>query len=208
MIFDKVFLIGFNKTATRTITKFFKINGYKTQHDSKNWDLENYDFFSDLMFPCDFKNIYSKYPNSIFILNTRNLYDWIKSRCKHCIYYKRNWGYPLTFETCENWIDMRTNYYYEILNFFIDKNEKLILLNIDKKNWEYFLLEIFNLDKIFENYYLGKLNDDNYCIEIEQINKIILGVFEKKKLNINDKIYLIEYINDSNEYLKLYINNF
>lgn len=208
MEFTKIFFIGFNKTASRTITKLFKINGYKTQHNSMNWDLDNYECFSDLMYPIDFKNLYFKFPNCIFILNTRNLFDWIKSRCKHCIFYKRNWGYPLTIDLCEEWIDMRDNYYEDILNFFADKVDKLILLNIDNDNWINYLADTFKLKKIYYDLNIGKLNDDEYLEELCKCKYIINCVFEKKKISIKKKIYLIEHKENCDIYLKLYKNNF
>jgi hypothetical protein len=105
-----VFVIGFNKTATKSIAYFFSHNGMPAVH----WDrnrlvnrmLENLDegrkifdgydadyrVFTDLIYMGDDQRIegnqfYAEmdrdYPNSFFILNTRDTEDWIASRMKH-----------------------------------------------------------------------------------------------------------------------------
>lgn len=105
-----VFLIGFNKTATRAFSHFFSANGFPSVHWDKNrlvkTMLENLDsgrkifhgydqsfrFFSDLIyFTSDqrvegnafFRRMDSDYPGSLFILNNRATKDWLVSRQKH-----------------------------------------------------------------------------------------------------------------------------
>lgn len=108
----KVFFIGFNKTATTSFDYLFKHSGYRTYHslDSKGFSLaatmhSNYkngkrmlvgiddaDCYSDLTFSSYqryieaneyFKELDNEYPNSYFILQTRNMDDWIESRLNH-----------------------------------------------------------------------------------------------------------------------------
>jgi hypothetical protein len=105
-----VFLIGFNKTATRAFTTFFEENGMPSIH----WDedrlaqamlsnvsegrkvLDGYDskfkFFSDFTTFTEsqriegnafFREMDRDYPGSFFILNNRNTSDWIRSRENH-----------------------------------------------------------------------------------------------------------------------------
>jgi hypothetical protein len=106
----RVFLIGFNKTATRAFAAFFENNGMPSVH----WDnnklvqkmlanlaqgrkvLEGYDldykFYSDFILMTDservegnsfFREMDNDYPGSYFILNNRNTADWILSRERH-----------------------------------------------------------------------------------------------------------------------------
>ncbi len=105
----KIFQIGFNRCGTRTIYKYFAANRVRSVH----WDngrlarriflnlangddllagYSSFDVFTDMecldgthhfeaykLFPY----FAAQYPDAIFILNTRDREDWIKSRLKH-----------------------------------------------------------------------------------------------------------------------------
>ena len=65
---NKIFCIGFNKTATTAIHKFFKRNNLKSFHNSK-WSDENlnkYRCFSDNGDLHDFEELDKKYPDRLF----------------------------------------------------------------------------------------------------------------------------------------------
>ena len=104
---DKVFCIGLNKTGTTSLHRALTILGYNSVH-AKTKDginikttikqnfrqgndiltsLEKYDAFSDWDLDDSshliFKEFYNQYPNSKFILNTRNMDSWLDSREKH-----------------------------------------------------------------------------------------------------------------------------
>lgn len=111
-----VFIIGFNKTATTTLHRFFHKNGYPSVH----WDnnrlaatmIENclhdrriltgydkrYRVFSDMIahtlrirFEANslFRILDTDYPGAYFIHNTRNMEEWLASRWnKPCGKYK------------------------------------------------------------------------------------------------------------------------
>lgn len=105
-----VFIIGFNKTATRALHHLFLDHGVPSVH----WDqnrlvrgmlnnlsksrkiLAGYDnrfrVFSDFILSEDgmlvegnqfFMRLYNDYPNSYFILNTRDTASWLTSRSNH-----------------------------------------------------------------------------------------------------------------------------
>jgi hypothetical protein len=105
-----VFIIGFNKCGTRTLSHFFSENGFPTIH----WDngnlartmmanaaaglptLQTYDHsfrvFADLTFfntrvsieaNTLFPTLDRDYPRSFFIYNTRPIDNWIASRMAH-----------------------------------------------------------------------------------------------------------------------------
>lgn len=114
--YDKVFVIGFNKTATCSIDALFKYNGWKTQHDDGRWNTDDFEVFSD-QHPDktnhhDFKSLSSNYPNALFLLNVRELSKWAISRCGHIIFHKAlqrigqtpaknqgpSWAYPSLVE--------------------------------------------------------------------------------------------------------------
>jgi hypothetical protein len=101
-----VFLIGFNKTATRSFHDFFVKNGFPAVHWDRNrlvermldnqqkglrllTGYENFRVFSDFTLITDeeyfegnsmFRQLYRDYPSGYFILNNRPTEDWIKSR--------------------------------------------------------------------------------------------------------------------------------
>lgn len=108
----KVFVIGFNKTATTTIHDFFVANGYKSAH----WKVDRFtylakvmvsnamsyrpilsgisrfDVYSDMNYVEDdlvleanylFREIYDQHPEAYFLLNTRDMDAWIRSRSEH-----------------------------------------------------------------------------------------------------------------------------
>lgn len=105
----RIFQIGFNKCATVSLTKFLISNGLVAHHWDKGEiarkfyerkgldqdpfaDFPDVDAFLDMNFLTkdvfweagkDFQYIHRFYPNSYFILNTRNCADWLISRSKH-----------------------------------------------------------------------------------------------------------------------------
>ena len=113
MKYNKIFVIGFNKTASSTFHHLFEKLGYKSQH-YRRWDLNNYDCFSDNGELQNLETLYT-FPNSFFILNTRNLNDWLFSRAKHSIHYrvvdwdKDIWGFPPSCDLYIRWIKERKN---------------------------------------------------------------------------------------------------
>jgi sugar O-acyltransferase (sialic acid O-acetyltransferase NeuD family) len=98
----KIFCIGFNKTATTSLSSFFRKNGffvapetpfellldsylennYKNITNFLDANFPTYDFFQDVPFslPHFYKHLYEKYPDSKFILTVRdNEDDWYQS---------------------------------------------------------------------------------------------------------------------------------
>lgn len=106
----KIFQIGFNKCGTLSIHDFLVENGIRSVHYLKG-DLANtifdnhknavdllsgldeFDAFSDMESLTSeafqyvandlFKELHQAYPEAIFILNTRNVENWIHSRLRH-----------------------------------------------------------------------------------------------------------------------------
>jgi hypothetical protein len=104
-----VFQIGFNKCGTRAIHRFFELNGFPAVH----WDRGNlarvmfrnltngeslikgygqFDAFSDMEFVTRefafegyklFPRLADEFPDALFVLNTRDREDWVRSRLDH-----------------------------------------------------------------------------------------------------------------------------
>jgi len=115
--YKKIFIIGFNKSGTKTLHNFFNQNGFHSIH----WDygklatkmlqncIENkkifngydnkYQVFSDMIFLNEnihfegnffFKKMDRDYPGSYFIYNHRPIDNWIDSRLNHGQNSKKN----------------------------------------------------------------------------------------------------------------------
>lgn len=108
---SKVFFLGFNKTATTAFHKLFESSGYASYHHlvkGKNLahimdaNLKNQKpilhnisgavAYSDISYykknQCIegnqwYAELYQEYPDSFFILQTRNIEEWIESRSRH-----------------------------------------------------------------------------------------------------------------------------
>ena len=205
---NKIFVIGFNKTATTTFHNIFLKNNLKSQHSNK-WNLQKFDCFSDNIEMNDnFKILYNKYPDADFILNTRTLKKWIISRFKHGNAiaiknkkFKKNWAWPPTEELVKKWIIERETYYSDVLNFFKDKPNKLLIINIDQPNWEEFLYSHFNFQ-------IKNIDPQNIRQNTDKINymiNIIGKTFKKLKYtqNMKNRILLL----NNHNYLHIYKNN-
>ncbi|MGH1356791.1 MAG: sulfotransferase [Thalassovita sp.] len=105
----KVFQVGFNKCATRTMAQFFEDNGYPAAHylsgrlarnirnckTAGTKPLERWDdrvLFTDMetvtwdeLYEAykDFAYLDQWYPDAYFILNTRRVEQWLLSRLRH-----------------------------------------------------------------------------------------------------------------------------
>lgn len=212
--FEKIFIIGYNKTATCSLDALFFENGWNTQHQDGNWKIDEKEVFSDQHADntnfFNFKQLSQDYPNALFILNLRKLDDWIMSRCGHVIFNnalitiidgnkptKESWAYPslediygdkrslklndkikekyfnYIKEKIKFWVDERESYYTDILEFFKDRRQQLLIIDI-YKDWKPFVA-----DHTMED-----------CEEIPT-NRMLAsdrGAFKEiKSLNISDK---------------------
>ena len=108
---NKVFFLGFNKTATCALHELFLNNDYTSMHERdsdknltktmhENWSnnnnildtIDQYNVYSDMNY-CDdkmflegnefYQELDEQYPNSYFILQFRDVKSWIKSRSNH-----------------------------------------------------------------------------------------------------------------------------
>lgn len=107
----KIFIIGFNKTGTTTLHKFFRANRLRSAHFragkkiiaaemSRNVSRERnvlkgiagYTVYSDLNLLTDdcwleansyFREMHAAYPDSYFIFNDREVDNWLRSRMNH-----------------------------------------------------------------------------------------------------------------------------
>jgi hypothetical protein len=214
---NKIFVIGFNKTATTTLHKLFEINSLRSTHNNI-WDINKYDCFSDSNKEIFyFQKLYELYPESIFILNTRSLRNWIKSRIYHNYLVVRKPKVPLHVKQirhnmlnnldikCPEFILIRKQHYDNILDFFKDKKKQLIIVDIEKSNFIEFICDKLN----FKNNNINAKNvtkkekiNDNFKLKTEQILDEIFN-----KLNYNAIKQHECFDKQQLELVKLYENN-
>lgn len=156
----KIFVIGFNKTATTSIDAFFRACGLRTFHwqeggvnlasqiklnlsESKGvlTTLEDFEVYSDFTYVTAdeviegnkfFRELHSEYPDAYFILNRRKDQDWILSRLRHPNFIERySKALGLNIQqTLDYWIELKQSRELEIVNYFVG-NPKFLDFNID-----------------------------------------------------------------------------
>lgn len=145
----KIFVIGMNKCGTTSLFKLFKDSGLRAIHTTENvLKIANkYDAFSDGRHN-EFFRYYEAYPDSVFILNTRNLKNWLVSRYKHAkrknFQNNNYWCWPPSLERTQQWADSRNLHHKKVLEFFSNKPDKLIIVDIEKSGWEEFVFEFIS----------------------------------------------------------------
>lgn len=163
----KIFQIGFNKCGTLSLFNLFERNNIKSLHwDNGNiaetilFNLKNsnkclkgyeeYTFFSDLntMQVCgsfsnqtelfkEYKIFDLQYPGSKFILNIRDMDDWIISRLNHytelgtLVNVKKKYNITQA-ELCVLWKIDWMNHIVDVKKYFANRKEDLLIFDIGK----------------------------------------------------------------------------
>ena len=160
--------VGFNKCGTQSLVAFFWDNKIKCMHHGVNGILavninDNFVNHRPLIGPeyaeytgfFDMENIYAdppiyipqtlfvefdkQYPNSKFILNTRDREAWIKSRLKHVdITNNRKYSdvlcekYQINLEQLQaRWRKEWDEHHRAVLDYFKDRPHDLLVYNLD-----------------------------------------------------------------------------
>ncbi len=156
----KVIQIGFNRCGSRTIYHYFLKNNLPAMHWMEGvvgkkmkinlamglppfQGFDEYILYSDLMGPVNkpifeghlyFRDIYESYPDSLFILNTRNIESWLKSRQKYAnfiVRYQRFYDLKTDQEVEEFWRAQWHLQHERVQAFFRDRPGQLLTLDID-----------------------------------------------------------------------------
>lgn len=157
----KIFGIGLSKTGTTSLARALEILGYKTRDyigvtryiagDLSSIDpreLDANDAFTDTPIPSFYKQLDARYPNSKFILTTRDMEDWLKS-CK------KQFKESLAAKSNEATVQLHTDLYdcfvfdpekyangYRrfvngVLDYFRDRPQDLLVMDLcGGENWE------------------------------------------------------------------------
>ncbi|MEF8835065.1 MAG: sulfotransferase family protein [Candidatus Thermoplasmatota archaeon] len=158
---QKVFCIGLSKTATTSLTSALKILGYKSNHfpmsllkytdEGLKFDFsgaEKYDALSDLPVVRFYKELDRTFPDSKFILTTRELEEWLDSCRRHFwpgqILKGDFWFNRLHKEIYgaidydeEKFRKAYKDHRQEVLSYFSKREEDLLIMDItDGEGWE------------------------------------------------------------------------
>lgn len=136
----KIFAIGFNKTATTSIHTVFLKAGLHATHTikwrscSRLFEHFKHEAFSDGP-PDDFAKLDRSFPRSKFILNVRDLDEWLDSRLQHIAYqhslnyFSTNPGWADTDEAVKLWLIKRNEHHLNVLEYFKDRPDDLLIVN-------------------------------------------------------------------------------
>lgn len=136
----KIFSIGFNKTGSTSLHDLFKTLGYLSYHGtawrktSRLWIYYGYDAFCDGV-PDDFAKLDRMFPGSKFILQVRNLDEWIDSRLDHIRRepnkdrkdFDDDWN--MSDEAVYSWVRKRNIYHASVLRHFAERPGDCLTLN-------------------------------------------------------------------------------
>jgi hypothetical protein len=195
----RIFQIGFNKCGTRTIDHFFGDNGFRTAHWKRGRlaraiyanltngrsliaGFEEVEVFTDMEFVDKsfafeafklFPYLAAEFPDAVFILNTRNRDDWIRSRISHDYgRYVRRWKAILDVESdaelIDRWIADWDDHHARVRAFFQNRPQRLIEFELGKTPPEVFAQAIperaFDLSRLQVH---GKTPEDRRRVEHE-----------------------------------------
>lgn len=82
----------------------------------------------------EFEYIYRYYPDAYYILNTRNAFDWVRSRKNHGTLYERYksaLGCNTDSEVVERWMMDWYAHHHECVGFF-SGNQKFMIYDVDR----------------------------------------------------------------------------
>ncbi|HCG6384333.1 TPA: glycosyltransferase family 2 protein [Vibrio parahaemolyticus] len=168
----KIFQIGFNKSGTASIYHYLKSEGFKAVHwddgnlsktlksnfesgldlltgyedfqvftDMEHWEDDDSAFYGAEQY---FRQLDQQYPNSIFILNYRDVDKWVQSRKNHPGYLQKtvNSTGLTPEEVVENWKNSYYRHIASVKEYFEDKSN-LIVLVLDKDDSQKLYCELY-----------------------------------------------------------------
>jgi len=162
----KIFQVGLNRCGSKTLATFLAINKIQTVHYDRGrlaaticanylsgkplidpsyneflafFDMENIHLDVPLYIAVTlFEQLYNQYPDSKFILNTRDKAAWLKSRAQYQISDELTYldviaeKYSLTqTEVLSMWSTQWDEHHRAVIDFFKDKTKQLLIFNIE-----------------------------------------------------------------------------
>ncbi len=149
-----IFAIGLNKTGTTSLHFALTLLGYKCCHwISEDFSkvtselIENkrplpFDAYTDVeSITKNYIELDRQYHDAAFILTTRKLEDWISSRSRHVIRNRtensKGASHSWVDINIEYWKEERKEHHDRVINYFKNRKEKLLVLDIcGGEEWE------------------------------------------------------------------------
>jgi hypothetical protein len=148
----KIFGIGMSRTGTTSLNHVLENMGYRCFHfvgalmaDSNSDILDDVDVAMDSPIPLLFPQLDKKYPNSKFILTTRNKDSWLESMHWLFTHGKVIWNWPKStqayhrkfYGTIKYDKNILSNHYdlfhQKVFEYFKDRPRDLLVINIDRR---------------------------------------------------------------------------
>lgn len=158
----RIFQIGYNKCGTRSLYRFLQRSGIASAHFNRGLladaiaenikagrkpltgNVDRYVAYTDVQHITRdraiegvhfFRELYAYYPNSYFILNTRDKEGWIRSRLNHGAgayvrRYSRALGLPEDGSVLKVWSEDWDRHHADVQAFFADKPGRLLVFDI------------------------------------------------------------------------------
>ncbi len=158
----RIFQIGYNKCGTRSLYRFLQRSGIASAHFNRGLladamaenikagrkpltgNVDRYVAYTDVQHITRdraiegvhfFRELYAYYPNSYFILNTRDKEGWLRSRLNHGAgayvrRYSRALGLPEDGSVLKVWAEEWDRHHADVQAFFADKPGRLLVFDI------------------------------------------------------------------------------
>jgi hypothetical protein len=109
-----------------------------------------------------YKELDLQYPGSKFILNVRDINDWIKSRLNHdggsyLNIYKKGKGFSKTEDVVNHWIKIWNDHIEDVNEYFKDRPDDFLMFDIKTESHK--LIEFVSRSKVIKNKSFGKYNE-------------------------------------------------
>jgi len=166
-VYDKVFVVNFNKHATTAIHHMFGVNGLKCYHGVHWWRqrgkhvaeriVDSHDVLSDgspQMVKGELQWLVDMYPQSRFILPVRSLCRWVISRFLHGDRMRKMWpdkidswmwAYPPSLDRVNKWSDQLYRHVTNVFHMMQKHADRLWVVDIENPDWEQYVREQFDL---------------------------------------------------------------
>jgi hypothetical protein len=145
----RIFCIGLNRTGTKSLAQAFSMIGLRALHDARyateaidravaqdlpllTW-IDDYDCYADAPFYRWYRQLHEQYPESRFILNTREDASWVESRIAHDRRWNATRRAPNEPERpCDAaaLLAFKQRKEAEIRDYFADRSERFLVLDV------------------------------------------------------------------------------
>jgi len=124
----KYFVIGHPRTGTKSIHHVLEENNIASLHSPGMWPTKEFDAFSDRGYYQPIKSFVQRYPNSLYLLNTRSCVGFIRSWMIH----KQVKSATLTESMVRDQIIRRNQFFIEMVKLVPASGNDLIIFDIQK----------------------------------------------------------------------------